>query len=897
MAGLGLSKNSNRLDVALVNYTTAAQEATRAENEYRAAVKQTDDAKKKYGNNSKEYIEAAKKEAKAFDKKEESEKESSKYLKQLTKERDKMYKDFGGKELFDKNAPKTLKASRDKLVDLIKSTRSIKKLKNGTGDVTKAFKQLNKVSKSTGKSFLKLSKDGKKVKSINVNKLQESMKDAGVGAKDTLKYLKEFAKEHPEAKIKLNGEDVAIKDLDIIDGQIQKVDKEKAEPEIDADTKKADDKIKKTGEHIEELGGQKADVTVGTKTKKGGGLSQLQKSIKGLKGKSVKVGAKTSGKKKVDDLQASIKNLKNKDVYITVHKKTVKEAHGTRHFASGGQMANAEVNEYGFEIIQDADTGLMRVVNGGKRGATYLGRGDSVFTHNQSIRMLRNAGMTEGSAIYGHGNEDFGLFGVKRLQGFAKGLTQKQYNKKYKAITKAYDKALSTLEYKRDYYHWSNDEYATQYTKLYNKFQKKLDKLNKQKVKKGVKRKSSLGKTRRREYNLEMSETEGENYKEGIESIIDDIIADESGLAQMLDAISEADKAQRITADEAAEYREEAYKKHIEYNLKQFKNDKAHFADALQLIEDYYKDGKIAGADYYEFLDQLAEDQLDKEKERLSERLDKTENTYDLAKAYVQRQIDLLETENEEQEKQNELVELQNNLAKARNQRVRIYKEGEGFVYEQDTEAIKEATQALQEYQSNASNAEGVSNPVLAQWEAILDLFDQIEADYELKALENKVGATVGELFGGMGTNVGAWSDWIKSNLSTSYGLQEVLDEMENLVDTNDILNYLDQNGQVSDAIIDAAISNNILPSTYAAAITQMAQGMSGMANTGTSLATQSAISSVTGGAIVMAGATQYGNVYNFDNLVLPNVSNANDFVNELDNLSTTALQVSTQRT
>ena len=220
-------------------------------------------------------------------------------------------------------------------------------------------------------------------------------------------------------------------------------------------------------------------------------------------------------------------------------------------------------------------------------------------------------------------------------------------------------------------------------------------------------------------------------------------------------------------------------------------------------------------------------------------------------------------------------------MAKARNQRIRIYKEGEGFVYEQDTEAIREATQALQDYKAESAGAENAVNPVLKQWQDVLDLFDDLEADYELKALENKVGSTVGALFGGMGTSTSAWSDWIKNNLSTSYGLQDVLDQMDKLVDTEDILGYLDQNGNVTDAIIDAAIGNNILPATYAAAITQAAQGIGAIANTGASIATQSAISSLTSGAIVMSGGTQYGNVYNFDKqeleTILENIKKGNE--------------------
>ena len=315
----------------------------------------------------------------------------------------------------------------------------------------------------------------------------------------------------------------------------------------------------------------------------------------------------------------------------------------------------------------------------------------------------------------------------------------------------------------------------------------------------------------------------------------------------------------------------------------------------LNLIEDYYAQGKIDGADYYAYLEDLAQEQLDKEKDRLNTQLELTNNTYDLARAYVERQISLLEKENAEQEEQNELVELQNNLAKARSQRVRIYKEGEGFVYEQDTEAIREATQALQEYQR--SGTEQATNPVLAQWQAVLDLFDELEADNALRRLEILVGSNVQDLFGGLGTDVSLWSEWIRNILSTSGGLEDVLSQLDGLTDVNDILEFLDENGNVDPSVIANAIANNILPSTYASPITQAAQSWGLDTNAIVNLATQSAIAAATSGAIVAGSTTQYGNIYNFDNLVLPNVTNANDFVNELDNLPNMALQVSTQRT
>ena len=119
---------------------------------------------------------------------------------------------------------------------------------------------------------------------------------------------------------------------------------------------------------------------------------------------------------------------------------------------------------------------------------------------------------------------------------------------------------------------------------------------------------------------------------------------------------------------------------------------------------------------------------------------------------------------------------------------------------------------------------------------------------------------------------------------------------MDKLVDADDIIKYLNSNGNVSDAIINSAIKNNVLPSTYASAITQSALAAQASLNATTSLAMQSSISGATSKIVGSGASTQYGNIYNFDNLVLPNVTNASQFINELDNLSTIALQVTTQR-
>lgn len=852
---IALSLNNVRAEADKV--TTAQQKVT--------------EAYEKHGKKSQQYKDALEGLNKAQE-------EQGDTLEKLKKDRKDAIKDYGSEE-------EASKALGDSWKDLNKEIKALKALKGlNFEEPSKNMQALKKNADSLGLEF---DKTGKKIQSVDLTKFTQKMTEAGFSTEDTWNYLKKLGEENPKLKINVDGSKVAIKDLEFVDGKIQKIDKKDAKVGIGV-IDKATAKIAKI----------KKDKNLGVATKKitQSGGDGVQKKLKNIAGKTSLGTARKTISFAISGLTKKLKN------YLGLKK-------GIRHFASGGSfLDNAEVNEQGFEIIQDANTGLMRVANGGRRGTTHLGEGDSVFTHGQSVRMLRNAGLTEGEAIYGHGDEDFGLFGVKKLKGFKKGKKKKSkssskknqsaYNKKYDAIKSAMESGLATLEYQRSYYNWTDSEFNAEYKKLFDKQNTALKNLNNSKTgkAKGVTRKTSLGTDIVRAYNLAIREEQSAQAKKNIEDVVANTQGTDSDLQKMLTAISTADKAQTVSADEAKEQRMEAYKKYIDYNLKQYENDKETYAKSLALIEDYYAKGQLSGEDYYKYLDDLAKSQLEKEKSRLQEQQELNASTYDLAKAYVQRQIDLLETENEEQEKQNDLVELQNNLAKARNQRVRIYKEGEGFVYEKDTEAIREATQALQKYQSSATSSEQATNPVLKQWQDVLKLFDELEADYELKALENKVGSTVGELFGSLGTNTSAWSDWIKQNLSTTQGIGDVLTNLDKLVDTNDIINYLDSNGQVSQDIIDAAIKNNTLPKTYAAAITQMAQGMSAGANTAANLATQSSITAATSGAVVMGNATQYGNIYNFDNLVLPNVTNANEFIDGLNNLSTTALQTTTQR-
>lgn len=906
----GVSTKAGR---ALVEYQHNAQSARQAQEELDQATEHLNNVRKTQGHTEEDLVNAEKAVEKAQGNVTDAQLARANGLKDLIKK----------KQEYDDYLSKGNQLTKDELKDYKKVNKAIQDYSKLGSISTKEMKKGMKAMIQYGDAMGVISKDGKKINQIQLGKFTESMLNAGHSVKDVQSYLEEIQNTNPDAKITIRGHEVATEDLSAVLQYLEAIDSNDPNAKVTiGDTQYAIQDLQLVDGKLKTIDGKTVTAKVNIDDSGAQGKESKYKGNKKTGTRTVSFKAETASVKTANNTWKGNKKIGTRTVefkaYRTGNWSTSSggghKAGGTRsfgHFAKGiSAFDNAEVNEQGFEIIQDNESGLMRVVNGGKRGTTTLNEGDAVFTHGQSVRMLRNAGLTEGDVIYGHGDEDFGLFGIKKLQGFKKGKKKKKsskntakknqeaYNKKYNAIKSAMESGLATLEYQKSYYNWTDSEFNAQYKKLYDKQNAALRNLNASKTAKakGVTKYTTLGTDIVRAYNLALREEQSAKAKKSIESTIADTQGTDSDLQKMLSAINAADKAQTITADEAKEYRMEAYKKYVDYNLKQYENDKDTYAKSLALIKDYYAKGQLSGEDYYKYLDDLAKTQLEKEKARLQEQQDLNENTYSLAKAYVQRQIDLLETENEEQEKQNDLVELQNNLAKARNQRVRIYKEGEGFVYEKDTEAIREATNALKEYQSSATSSEEALNPVLVQWQNVLKLFDELEADYELKALENKVGATVGQLFGSLGTNTGAWSNWIKQNLSTTQGIGDVLTNLDKLVDTNDIINYLDSNGQVSQAIIDAAIGNNVLPATYAAAVTQMAQGMSAGVNTAASLATQSSITAATSGAVVMGNATQYGNIYNFDNLVLPNVTNANEFIDGLNNLSTAALQTSAQR-
>ena len=890
---LAVAGVNDKVALSLNNVEAASEKATLA---YGKMVK----AYEEHGENSEQYRKAAEEYTNAI-------KEQGDSLEKLKKTRKEAIEDFGSKEA----AKKSLGES---WTDLNQTIKSLEKLHGmNLNKPNKALASLGKAAKKVGVGITTTENGVKKISEINLQKFTRSMQEAGHDTESTFEVIKQLGKENPDIKVNINGQEVAISDLEYVNGQIKAINENEAGVKVSTvEMNEAEQEWNSMTfeEKVAIINGDNKDAKKKYKT------IQDYKDIRKL----LKIHGDGQNAKAVYDRLNSLPDIERRMIIRAEtqaanggtgsHRSNKGKVYhggrrGRRESATGRRGANqpkefSEVNERGWEFIRDAKTGQLRVAGGGKRTVTLLGKGDEVYTHAESLRMVRN----DNDVI---------------VPQFAKGKkATKAQKKKIDKLRKEFDTKLDILEYKRDRYHWSDAYFNKQYKKLYDKYKKKISK-----VKKGY----GLGRERTQDYYLSRSEEKHDAAIDLLDARVEDIGYHYS-LSKTLTKIKNLRKQRKISAEEAEEYRKQAYKANIEYNLKMLANDKKTLKQTRDAIEEAYKNNKISAQEYYDYLNELAQTQLDKERERIEKRKSLEENRYDLARAYIQQQIDLIEKENEEQEEQNELLKLQADLASARNRKIRIFKEGEGFVYERDTEAIKEATDALKEYQRESDTAARTK-----PWRDILDMMDAMEIEANIKSLENKIGATTEKLFGKMGTSLVDWTNWVSQNLSTTIGLDSILDKLDTLTTYEDAVKALGEDLKVTNEMIDAAIEKSTvtLPVTQGTGTTsetstskKPSQGNTGTtkekitggtASTDASIVNKEAIQSllsdtptskVTSSPGIMAETTiskvtsspaikgtSVVTGVSINNVNLPSVQNGEQFVKEIKNI---ALQTSTKR-
>ena len=689
----------------------------------------------------------------------------------------------------------------------------------------------------------------------------------------------------------------------------------------------------------------------------------LVDAIGGLRGKNVKASASTSGRGKVASLQDAINNLHGKTVTVTVnYRQTGTKPDGKAKGGTSKYTGLYEVNEEGWEFIRDAKTGKLRVADGGRRTVTFLAKGDTVYTHAQSKQMVAN-GETDihipqrakGQNNKQKAQESYDKAYDKRKENYESAVETLEYQAKMRHWTDEVlaNKIQSTYNYHIKQLQKMNQSGAVRgwkkagakvktsfgadvyrdvqlrksealHDKTIAKWDEDLDKLKETGFSAnvlGIKRKQ-LANLRRQgritaeeytDYIKELNDAYAESQHEKLVSDLDKSI-ESLGLSATSSYLNKATsdakikniqdlyKKGRLTVDEYKEYVKEINTAYIDGQMRLYQANKKSYKAMKDELLAYANAGKITWAEYYEYIETLMNEQLDKQKEALNKQQEMVSNTYSLATSWIDRQIERLERENEETSEQNDLIEKQNNLEKTRSQRVKVYRQGQGFVYEQDTQAIKEATDALQEYKKEQES------PELKAWKEVRELFEDLEADAEIKNYETLIGSTFGTLFGGFGTDINKWTTYIKESLAQQRGYENLVNTLDDIDSWEDIQGYFDENGKIKSSIInDFVVKNRFATGTLSAPagfarvaengyeIALLGQGDAVMPHkVSENLMAWGAHSPVEFATLTNdMGRSQ---IYNFDKLVLPNVTDANSLVNELNKLPNKALQYSRGR-
>ena len=601
-------------------------------------------------------------------------------------------------------------------------------------------------------------------------------------------------------------------------------------------------------------------------------------------------------------VQGQINSIKGKDVHINIFKtiweSIKKKAKGKRKGEEGGMAWLGDEGSRSNpkpELVVGEDGAYLAGTDGWE--LRNLKASDTVYTASQTKRLLSDGDFDIASVELPRYKK-----GKKKKKKASKATTrknvQKQASKKTKEKwEKEFDKKLKDLQYKAKVNHWTDAKYQAEYKKLYDKYYNKATT------------------EQLRDYMESQEDYQNEVALKDFDRRLGNLAVRGAGKTRLANFVKDVNANANLSADEKKEQLEKAYKNVAEYNLKAYENGKATRSKTLQSINDYYKQVGKKDEDYYKMLDELREADQKKEVERLKKLEEQQENKLTLAQKYLNKELSAIEkqidAEKEQEENEKKLVELQNELNKAKSQTIRIYREGQGFVYEQDAEAIKNAQEALDEYTS--SQTKSALEKRAEEIRAILDLFDEMEENSAIHELELALGVNgLSSLTGGnLGSDIGKWSSWIKGVIASQVAyadLGKIIGDL-NGADIDKWLGDVLSGG--SHEVSSSVISEYLAKHSFASGILSASGGLSVLGEHGAELAWLGKGDSVYSNTISRnlmewgrynpAQVLSHNNstasqVFNFDKIVLPNVRNAHDFYMELQKLPNIAIQQSIRR-
>lgn len=410
---------------------------------------------------------------------------------------------------------------------------------------------------------------------------------------------------------------------------------------------------------------------------------------------------------------------------------------------------------------------------------------------------------------------------------------------------------------------------------------------------------------------------------------------------------------------------EEFYKELEKLRQKYYAQDPIYAAESEDIEEEIYAFKKKKLKDLAEERKRQRKKEWDEETDWLNEQKSRYETAFNYIDSLAQKEIDALEKQkqaiedkynaeidkiNETQDALNDEIELQEKLealAKAQNTKIRVYREGVGFVYENDQSAVDEAKAALTQYQKEQDTKKEIKRledirdatiesveEQIKYWEKYRDEWKDMVNSYTEQ--QNKL---IAEQVLGISLEGGNWEKRLGN-------LQDYVDRY------NSILSQLKRRGDYDDDYDDddydygtggsggsAGGGGTIGPGDHAgsgghwdssdsshgpgaANGTTTGHGLTMVGEKGRELRVLGSgvneadgivpnhltenlmklgqysprewINALTHNPGNQECSTQYS--YAFDSLVLPNVTNANSFISELKNIKNQAIQMGGRR-
>jgi TP901 family phage tail tape measure protein len=642
-----------------------------------------------------------------------------------------------------------------------------------------------------------------------------------------------------------------------------------------------------------------------------------------------------TGKQGSDNLGTSIQQVGTASSQANPYLTTI----GNTAITTGNQFAQGAQGILQFASSLDAVSGAAPKARTGSSGVGVQSYSEGFDAQVQAYRNQQNQKLLEElrKGLQFKPSTSGGKFG-KGGGGSKKSSTsdaEKQAKADAKAYKEAFEKELATLDKQKasmkdnaatdKWYYEQLEELTNKYYKdkegyedEYNKYHEKaLDGMTKAHDAAYTERYNLL------KHQLAMDMISEQEYYDELEELMKEFYSNEEKYAEQRWKIEEEiysgrnklEEENTRKAEQEAEKRKKARKE-------EWEEEKAWYEEQQSNLETAFN-----------YVASLAQKEIDK----LNERKQAIQDQYDA-------EIDKINEKNDATNDEIELQEKLDALAKAQQKKVRIYREGQGFVYETDQSAVDEAKTALTQYKKEQDTKKEIKrledirdatiNSVEEQikyWQKYKDEWGNVTDNYtteQNKLLAEQVlgisleGENWEKRLGNLQDYVDRYNE-IMSTLKTRYKSYDD-DDDEDFGDELDPDEYYSDkepsysHGSGGDNWYEDDTSHG--PGAYANGTTK-GYGLSMVGEKGRELRVLGSRSNEGDGIIpnhltenlMQLGKfspTQWLNsiigkvggqstpVYNyaFDSLVLPNVTNAQSFIDELKNLKNRALQMGGRR-